>query len=132
MATETNILKLAAGKIETTLIKWTISIALPLLLWLLPLGIPRGMQVYLAISLWAVITWMFELVNNAISGTLLPVFIILSGVASASEAFQGWTSSVPWVTLGGMIFGAVMVSTGLAKQLTFKVLAYFNLTDLFK
>ena len=125
MVTETDVLKPAAGKIEPALvIKWTASVAFPLLLWLLPLGIPKGMQVYLAITFWAVITWMFELVVNAISGTLLPVFFILSGVASAPEAFHGWTSSVPWVTLGGMIFGAVMVSTGLAKRLTFQVLAY--------
>ncbi|MDA8124024.1 MAG: SLC13 family permease [Deltaproteobacteria bacterium] len=125
MSRSANALKPAAEKIETGLIiKWTLSIALPLLLWLLPLGIPRGMQIYLAISLWAVVTWMFELVDNAISGTLLPVFFILSGVAGVQEAFKGWTSAVPWVTLGGMIFGAVMVSTGLAKRLTFKILTY--------
>jgi anion transporter len=120
-----NTLKTTAGRVEPALVvKWALSLSLPMLLWLLPLNIPRGMQVYLAITLWAVITWMFELVDNAISGTLLPVFFILSGVAGAPEAFMGWTSAVPWVTLGGMIFGAVMVSTGLAKRLTFKVLTY--------
>ncbi|MDT8902775.1 SLC13 family permease [Anaeroselena agilis] len=110
------------------LLKWGVAVGFPVALWLLPLtqycGITPRMKLYLALSLWAVIMWTFELVDPAISGTLLPIFFVLGGVGSPSDAFRGWSSPVPWVTLGGLIFGAVIVATGLAKRLTYKILSH--------
>ena len=93
-----------------TLTKWVVALGLPIIFCFLPVGLKDNIQIYLAITLWAILMWMFELLPESIIGILIPVFYLLSGVATTDQAFMGWASSVPWVTLGGIIIGAVTVS----------------------
>lgn len=106
-----------------TLTKWVVALGLPIIFCFLPVGLKDNIQIYLAITLWAILMWMFELLPESIIGILIPVFYLLSGVATTDQAFMGWASSVPWVTLGGIIIGAVMMTSGLAKRIAYKVLS---------
>ncbi|MDL2280650.1 SLC13 family permease [Selenomonadales bacterium OttesenSCG-928-I06] len=105
------------------LIKWALSIILPLIVWFLPLDLPSQLQGYLAITLWALIMWIFELLDPGLTGTLLCVFYILFHVSTPQLAFSGWLSSSPWLSLGALIFGTIMVTTGLARRLTYAILS---------
>ena len=106
-----------------TLSKWVVALGLPIIINFLPIGLKYNIQIYLAITLWAILMWMFELLPESLIGILIPVFYLLSGIATTNEAFMGWASSVPWVTLGGIIIGTVMITSGLAKRFAYKALS---------
>jgi len=103
--------------------KWVVALGLPIIINFLPIGLKYNIQIYLAITLWAILMWMFELLPESLIGILIPVFYLLSGIATTNEAFMGWASSVPWVTLGGIIIGTVMITSGLAKRFAYKALS---------
>ena len=104
-------------------LKWTITMVLPVALGVVPLGIKISMQLYFALTLWAILMWMFQLIPEGLVGALLPVLYLLFKVGTAQQVFQGWQSGVPWITLGGLIIGSVMVSSGLAKRIAYHALA---------
>lgn len=103
-------------------VKWMITLGVPILTALYPLAVKPQVQMFLAITLWAVFMWMFELSSEAIVGIMLPVLYILFQVGPPDKVFAGWSSSIPWVTLGGLVVGMVMVKTGLAKRIAYRLL----------
>ena len=108
---------------ELAWLKWAVTLVVPLALGIVPLRISIPMQAYLALTLWAVLMWMFRLIPEGMVGALLPVLYLLFKVGTPQQVFQGWQSGVPWITLGGLIIGSVMVNSGLAKRIAYRALA---------
>ena len=77
---------------------------------------------FFAITVWAMFSWMFSVLPEIVVGFVLPILYIVSGVATANEAFSAWTTNTPWICFGGIMLGAVMMSTGLAKRIAFKAI----------
>ena len=104
-------------------LKWAIALIVPVALGVVPFGISPAMQLYFALTLWAILIWMFQLIPEGLIGALLPVLYLLFKVGTAQQVFEGWQSGVPWITLGGLIIGSVLVSSGLAKRIAYHALA---------
>jgi len=106
------------------LIKWVINILLPLSVFLIPqlTGVTLAMKIFFAITSWAILAWLLETVSETAVAILLPVFYIVAGLANTKIAFSAWTTTIPWIVLGGVIFSSVMTRTGLAKRI-----AYFTI-----
>ena len=100
--------------------KWMITI----ILTLIPLFLPASwsIKLFLMITIWAIMVWAFELISAAVVGILIPVLYVLFKIVPPSVAFGGWTTSTPWITLGGLIIGSVFVSSGLVKRIAYKAL----------
>lgn len=105
---------------NTQIIKWIISI----IVFLSPLFLSISIEIklYMMITLWAIMMWMFELIPEAIVGILVPVLYVLLNVTTPLVAFRGWSTSVPWITIGGLMISAVFVSSGLVKRIAYKAL----------
>lgn len=100
--------------------KWLIS----LLITVAPLflSVSLSIRLYLMITFWAIMMWMFELVPEAVVGILIPVLYVLCKVTTPQIAFSGWMASTPWITIGGLMIGSAFVSSGLVKRMAYKAL----------
>ena len=110
---------------QQVLVKWGLNILLPLLVFFsIPqsTGATMDMKVFFAITTWAIIAWLLETVSETAVAILLPVFYIVAGLADTKVAFSSFTTTVPWIVLGGVIFSAVMISTGLAKRIAYFII----------
>lgn len=104
--------------------KWGLSIGIPLLLFLVPPTPVYTRQIlnFLAVTLWAVFSWVFGTLPEVVVGFLLPVLYIVVGVAKVQDAFSPWLTNVPWISFGGLILSAMMMSTGLANRIAYRAI----------
>lgn len=104
--------------------QWLLALGFPLLFFLLPPTPVYTKQIlnFLAVTLWAVFSWIFGLIPEVVVGFLLPVLYIVTGVATAQDAFSPWLTNVPWISFGGLILTAMMMSTGLAARIAYKAI----------
>lgn len=104
--------------------QWLLALGLPLLFFLLPPTPVYTKQIlnFLAVTLWAVFSWIFGIIPEVVVGFLLPVLYIVTGVATAQDAFSPWLTNVPWISFGGLILTAMMMSTGLASRIAYKAI----------
>ncbi|MDO0825533.1 SLC13 family permease [Desulfosporosinus nitroreducens] len=110
---------------QQVLAKWGINILLPLLVFFLipqSTGATMAMKLFFAITTWAIIAWLLETVSETAVAILLPVFYIIAGLADTKIAFSAFTTTIPWIVLGGVIFSSVMISTGLAKRIAYFII----------
>ena len=109
---------------NTKILKCLINLLLPFAILLIPIsaGFTWSMKVFFAITLWAILAWLMETIAETFVAIMLPVFYIIFGLATPKIAFAPWTTTTPWIVLGGVIFSAIITSTGLTKRI-----AYFTI-----
>ncbi|MFZ7104840.1 MAG: SLC13 family permease [Peptococcaceae bacterium] len=115
---------LPVTKNSPQLLKWIISLAVPLIIMLIPASESYTPMVkgFLAITFWGVFSMATEILPSTLVAVLLPVFYILFKVGQPAQAFAPWTSTVIWISFGGIIIANVLMTTGLAKRI-----AYFTI-----
>ena len=101
--------------------QWLISLAIPMLIFMMA-PFDYTMLAYLAITVGAILFWVFALIPEPITGLLIPILFCLVGVSKPETAFKAWSSIMPWLVLAGMIMGEVMLNTGLAKRIAYRLL----------
>ncbi|WP_343250257.1 SLC13 family permease [Diplocloster hominis] len=104
------------------ILKWVISLGVPLLIFLLvPTTevVTLQMKGFMAITLWAILVWVMDLIQVYIAGILLNLFYILFGIAGADVVFSPWTGSIIWLILGGLIIAVVFDKSGLMKRMAY-------------
>jgi anion transporter len=102
------------------MLKWSITAVAVIVSFFLP--IPFKLQLFVAITVLAIFIWVFELLPEAVVGLFIPVLFVLFQVADANIAFSGWSSSTPWITVGGLMVGAAFLNSGLLKRIAYKML----------
>lgn len=65
---------------------------------------------------------MFELLPEEIVAIMLPGLYILFDITNYATAFSAWTTSTPWITLGGLMIGGMIVKSGLVLRIAYKSL----------
>lgn len=112
------------GKTKT-IIYWIINILLPVLVVvLIPTNDTITMQIklYIAVTLFAILTFIFENFNRTAIALLLPiVYVILVG-CDASDVFSSWTGSIPWYMIGGLLLAVILDRIGLLKRIAYNVI----------
>ena len=101
---------------------FTLTIAVPLAIWFLPLGIDPRMQKALAITSFMIGSWITHAQDVAISGLMGLYFFWVSGVVPFAEAFHGFATTTPWFLFGAILFGVMATKSGLARRLAFLVM----------
>lgn len=107
-----------------TKLQWCAMIIIPLVIAFIP---PTPMYTkkilhFLAITVWAMLSWIFGLIPEMVVGFILPVLYIVVGVVTTQDAFAPWMTNVPWIAFGGIILGGAMMSTGLAKRIAYRAI----------
>lgn len=104
------------------LYKWIISIIFTFLPVLL--SISYAYKAFLVITIWSIMMWMFELMPDPVVAVTMPVLYVVFNVVKPNIAFDAWSSTTPWVTLGGLIISQVFISSGLVKRIAYKVMLF--------
>ena len=102
------------------LTKWAVNLALPLALYfLLPRSesLTQPMVIFLAVTLWAIVAWALDTLNEIAVGILLPIlYVLLCGIGQ-KVVFSPWLSEVPIIVIGGFTLGKIIQVTGLGKRI---------------
>ncbi len=106
---------------KKNLVMWTISLALPLCIMLFPesASFTAPVKRFLALTVWAIIAMATDILPSAVVAILLPVLYIVTNVAKPAAAFAPWTTSVIWITVGGMMIANILMTSGLAKRIAY-------------
>jgi len=98
-----------------------ITFALPLLLFLIPTGeaFTGQIRMYLAITLFAILTIIFENINTTAISILFPIAYVVLAKAPAAAVYAPWSLYIPWFVIGGLFLANVMDRTGLLKRIAY-------------
>ncbi|NLW24496.1 MAG: SLC13 family permease [Clostridia bacterium] len=103
------------------IIKWSIAIAVPLLIVLIPTTESFTPQIkwFFALTFWAVYSMATEIISSNFAAAILPVLYVLFNVAQPAQAFSPWTSTVIWTSFGGIIIASILMTSGLARRIAY-------------
>jgi len=105
-------------------IKWLIVIGLPLIAFFVP---TNGVYIstiknFTVVTLFVIAVFGTEVIPNVVAASILPVFYIILNVAPPEIAFAGWTGSVPWMMLGGLLMAEIMLRSGILNRLAYWII----------
>lgn len=106
------------------LIKWIVSLAIPLLVCFIPTSesFTPAIRGFLAVTFWAIFCMATDIISSNLVAAILPVLYVLFKIATPAQAFAPWTSTVVWTSFGGIIIAHILMTSGLARRI-----AYFTI-----
>ena len=90
----------------------------------LPSGLTEDAQKVLAIAVFTILLWMFQVMNNAVIAVFMMGLMVLAGVQPAL-ALGGFSGPSFWILVCVLYYGCAMQKTGLAQRLSYYVLSLF-------
>lgn len=109
---------------KKTLIKWFVTLAIPLFLFLIPCGEVYTWKLKLFFVFTVMIIFMvaFEFFDALVPAMLLPTLYTVFGVVEAKVAFSSWTSTTLYMILGAFILTTVLDDSGLLSRIAYWVI----------
>lgn len=109
-----------------TLLGVLLSIAVALAAWFAPLpGLSPAGQKALAVTLFTVVWWVFNIVPPAYSTLLMLMGYILLGLVTPEQVFHIWALPLMWLIIGSFLIAAAVTKSGLAERVaTFFIIRY--------
>lgn len=103
------------------MIKWALNVILPIVIMLIPTNeiFTPQMRLFFASTLFGILCFAFETVNQTVVAIMLPLFWIFTKVAEPEVAFSPWLQYIPWMTLSGLFMANVLESTGLLARVSY-------------
>jgi anion transporter len=101
---------------------WVLMIVLPAALWFTPLQLEAAAKHAIAITLFMIIGWAFEVVDPGLIGIIGCYLFWALGVAKVDVAFGGFADDTAWFVVGAILFGAMAERSGLARRIAYSVM----------
>jgi anion transporter len=103
-----------------------LSILVALIIWFAPLpGLNLAGRKTLAVTLFTVVWWIFNLIPPAYSTLLMLMGYLLLDLATPEQIFHIWTLPLMWLIIGSFLIAAAVTKSGLAGRIaTFFILRY--------
>ena len=104
-----------------SLISWIVTIALPVIILLIPTSESFTPQIRtcFALSLMGIAKFCFDEVDNAIAGILMMLLYIITGLAPMNTVFQAWTMEIPWYILATLLLVNILDDTTILKRIAY-------------
>lgn len=104
------------------LLGWIFTLLMPCLVMLLPINDVMTVQLrlFLAITVTAIMVFVFEQVNSTVVALALPVAYLLILKAPAEAVYKPWSMSILWMLIGGFLLAGVMERVGLLRRIAYK------------
>ncbi|WP_195269514.1 hypothetical protein [Eubacterium sp. 1001713B170207_170306_E7] len=85
---------------------WFVTLLVPTLIMLIPQNevFTHEIKTFSAITLAAIFIFAFGYIPQLITGLILPIFYNITNLAPTEVVFSPWTSTVPWMFMGGTLF----------------------------
>jgi len=104
-----------------------VSVAVFLGIWLMPA--PAGLSLVgqrtLAVTLFAVVWWIFGVTAPAYTTLLMFTGYIVLGLAKAETVFRLWTTPLMWLMVGAFLIAAAVTKSGLARRVALLLMLRF-------
>jgi anion transporter len=97
------------------------TVAIPAVLWFLPLHLEPKAQHAIAIALFMILAWATEAMDHGLTGLIGCYLFWALGVVRFDVAFSGFADDTPWFLMGAILFGVMASKSGLAKRLAYLV-----------
>lgn len=109
---------------KSLLIKWGITILVPVLIALIPLNetYTAPMRSFFVITLLCILIMAFELMNTMAISILMPMLYLIF-IAPAETVFSAWISTTAWTCIGAMLLANVLSSSGLLSRISYWVVS---------
>jgi len=98
-----------------------VSLMIPLLVMLIPANevFTANIKIFLAISLWGVIMFALDFVDNFIPALLLPFLYVFFKIVPMNVVFSPWSATIPWLVLGTFLLANILERIGLLKRIAY-------------
>ena len=108
-----------------TLIQWAVSIVIPLLLLVIPLGpgVTADMRLFMCVTLMFILLAAFDLASVVILTIFLACGYIVTGVATPTEALSAWTNTILYLLTSGVVLSKVLEETGLFRRISLWIIS---------
>ena len=90
----------------------------------LPSGLTADAQKVLAVAVFTILLWMFQVLNNGVTSILMMGMMVLVGVPP-TMALGGFAGPSFWILVCVLYYGCAMQKTGLAQRLCYYILSLF-------
>lgn len=102
-------------------IKWCITILVPVICLMIPTNdiYTHNIKLFLAVTAFCILIIAFELMQLIAIAILMPFAYMLVGLVPSDVALKSWTTTAPWVTIGGVILASMMERVGLLRRIAF-------------
>ena len=113
---------MAEKKLDTaTIIKWVITIAIPLIVYLIPCTEVYTMPIkkFFVIVLFSILLMAFELLGFMAVALFIPFAFIVTKLAAPAQVFAPWTQPTVWLITGSLLLGVILDESGLVKRLAY-------------
>ena len=97
-------------------------VAVPMALWVSPLDLQPTSKHAIAITLFMIIGWAFEVLDPGLTGLLGCYLFWALGVVKVDVAFSGFADDTAWFVVGAILFGAMAEKSGLARRIAYSVM----------
>ena len=119
-----------AKRLDTKLlVKWGISVGIPLLILSIPTNavFVREIRMFLVLSIALILVVAFDLFNNMfIPAFLLPAAFYLTGTVPLNIAYGSWTQIVLYVIMAAFVLSAVLEEVGLLRRMAYWCILKFG------
>jgi len=101
--------------------KWVITFLVPIICFLIPTSeiYTHNIKMFLVVTSFCILIIAFELMQLIAIAILFPFAYILTGAIPVEIALKSWTTTAPWVTLGGVILACIMERVGLLQRIAY-------------
>lgn len=105
-------------------IKWILCFLLPILILLIPTNeaFTGQIRLFLAITLWSVLLFIFELVDTAVAGVSVMFLYCFFGILTFQQAVGAWANTTIWMVFGCLILINAMQRTNVLKRIAYNLL----------
>lgn len=80
-------------------------------------GLPPAGKMALAVAVFAIIIWITQAVEDALSGIIIVFLLAALNATSLAGAFSGYSNTALWLIVVGFIMAAAMEKSGLSKRI---------------
>ena len=101
---------LKAGLNKGELIKWLISIIVPIIILLIPTNdiFTGQMRTFFAITVCGLFIIAFEFFDNIVPAIIMPAAWVFFGVTTIDKAFSGFMGTIAYMVLGAFLLATVL------------------------
>ncbi len=100
-------------------LRWAINLLIPIAIYLLgpSWGLAPKAVLFFAITTWGILSWVTETLPENLVAILMPALYVVTHLGTGKQIFGPWGSPIPWMVIGGMMMGMIIMQTGLSKRI---------------
>lgn len=108
----------------TKKVQWSLSFLFPVLILLTPMEIQ--MKLFLAITLWGILTIAFDLMDKLVPSLLMPSLYVLLGIAPSAVVYAAWSSTTVSLAIGSLVMAVCLGECGVLERMAYWMLQKCN------